>query len=121
MIRLSGFWHDWEVAFCATWLVVTALCSESFRRFLLGRMPQFLGRISYSLYLVHGTVLFALVHLLYGKVRLIAILPLYLPLAITMAVLLHKLVEAPSMEVGRRVGYWLGPRLLPAPARVPAD
>lgn len=42
--------------------LITLAQSGAPRRFLLRAVPQFLGRISYSLYLVHAIVLLAILH-----------------------------------------------------------
>jgi peptidoglycan/LPS O-acetylase OafA/YrhL len=55
------------------------------------------------MYLVHGTILFALVHLLYGYVPLLAILPLYLLIVIVVSAVFYRIVEAPAMKWGRRL------------------
>jgi len=55
--------------------MVWALGSQTVARFLRGRLPQFLGRISYSLYLLHAVVLLALAHALNGQVHRFALTP----------------------------------------------
>lgn len=42
-------------------------------RFISGKIPAFLEKISYSLYLIHLPILFTLVHVLWGHIPLIAI------------------------------------------------
>jgi peptidoglycan/LPS O-acetylase OafA/YrhL len=64
---------------------------------------QFLGRISYSLYLVHGVVLLALVHVLYGEIPLVALLVAVWAVSVGLATLGEIYVERPSIALGRRL------------------
>ncbi|WP_176038369.1 acyltransferase family protein [Brucella tritici] len=92
---------DWATMAGLVWIIVLATSSGTLRRFLLLPLPQFLGRISYSLYLIHATVLFALVHVFYGHVALIALLPAYIVLSIGLATLMHRYIELPTMAQGK--------------------
>jgi peptidoglycan/LPS O-acetylase OafA/YrhL len=107
--REHGLVSDWLPIVGAAGIVIFSLNSGLFRRILLTRPVRFLGEISYSVYLLHGTILFTLVHLLYGRVLLLAILPLYLSLVIGASTAFHYLVERPSMSWGRRAGSYLMP------------
>jgi peptidoglycan/LPS O-acetylase OafA/YrhL len=64
---------------------------------------QYLGRISYSIYLIHGTVLFALLVTLYHRVSLFAIVALYIVGTLCAAHLFCVFVEEPSGRLGRRI------------------
>ncbi len=52
------------IVFGAMGYMLLSLNSRRLSNILTGTIPRFLGRISYSLYLVHATVLFAIFHLL---------------------------------------------------------
>lgn len=93
-----GFFTDWFVVAGHAWLIIAALSSRRLGSFL--RLPaiQYLGKVSYSLYLVHATVLFSLVHLL----PLWAAALLYLPLTFGVTVIFHRLVEAPSIQLSKQ-------------------
>ena len=67
--------------------MVWALGSQTVARFLRGRRPQFLGRISYSLYLLHAVVLLALAHALNGQVPTGVIIALMWILVLPLAAL----------------------------------
>jgi peptidoglycan/LPS O-acetylase OafA/YrhL len=75
----------------------------------LGAPPlQWLGRVSYSLYLIHIPVLAAAVHLLRAHLPLewiIAAVPL---LSLLAAQAMFRLVEAPSIRLGRRLAERAG-------------
>jgi len=70
--------YDWGTAAGATMLIVFAMNSRPFRSFLSSRTIHHLGQISYSLYLIHGTILFVLVHTLLGHVPMSCLLLIYL-------------------------------------------
>jgi peptidoglycan/LPS O-acetylase OafA/YrhL len=99
-------WHvqDWGVAAGAAGLMLVGLESAVARRFLGGAAPQFLGRISYSLYLVHGTVLFAVTYGLAGRVSALGAFAVYLAGTMVLSVGLCVWVEEPFVRLGRRVG-----------------
>jgi peptidoglycan/LPS O-acetylase OafA/YrhL len=113
LVRLgepSVLLRDWPTAAGAAGLVVLSLNSESCRRMLLLRSIRFLGRVSYSMYLIHATILFALVHLLYDRVPMLAILPLYLAATLIASAILYRVVEKPFMEWGRQLSSHLLPK-----------
>ena len=85
----------------AVLLIVASVTASRWNRFLLGPVPQWCGHVSYSLYLIHGTILYSLVELAYGRMPLIYILPIYLLLAFGAARIYFALVERPSMSFGR--------------------
>ena len=70
---------------------------------LQSAMPQFLGKISYSLYLVHTPVLYAACYLLYGEWPIVLILLPILPITGALAWLFWFLIERPSIAWSRRV------------------
>jgi peptidoglycan/LPS O-acetylase OafA/YrhL len=86
----------------AGWLLL-ALASQRTGALLRSVPLQFLGRISYSLYLVHAIVVLALVHLLYGRLPLALILVGVWVLSLGLATLGERYVERPSMLLGRRI------------------
>jgi peptidoglycan/LPS O-acetylase OafA/YrhL len=98
MLAVSG---DEATGAGAGILVITALASVKARNLLAPPWCAFLGRVSYSLYLVHGTVLFSLVHLLYPIVPWPVIAILYILMALVGAQLCYRLVEVPSIQAGK--------------------
>jgi peptidoglycan/LPS O-acetylase OafA/YrhL len=67
------------------------------------RPVQYLGRISYSLYLVHAIVLLALLHLFYGRAPIAVLLIALWPVALVLAALGERYIERPSVALGRRL------------------
>ncbi len=89
----------------ATIFIVLARFPGRARTFLLSAVPQYFGRVSYSLYLLHVLVLLTAVHIVDpGNQGLILALlaPVFL-VSIALADLTQRLVEAPSQRLGRRM------------------
>jgi peptidoglycan/LPS O-acetylase OafA/YrhL len=84
-------------------IIVIALASGRLSAILKTRPLLFLGRISYSLYLYHFTVLLTLVHLLNGRWPLPLILGVAAATSIPVSALAYNLVEAPSIRWARRL------------------
>ncbi|GAC1355873.1 MAG: acyltransferase [Acidobacteriaceae bacterium] len=101
-----GLWRVAELstAVGAIGFLILALHSPVAQSFLLSRAPRFLGRISYSLYLVHATVLFAVVSGTRGRLSLPEMFALYLTLSIVAGWAFCVAVEEPFARLSKRVG-----------------
>ncbi len=84
-------------------LIFYSLGDRRVSALLLGRVPRFFGRISYSLYLLHGTVLFLLVYMTYGRLPLMAILVPYLVITTALATAMYQVVEVRSINLGHAI------------------
>jgi peptidoglycan/LPS O-acetylase OafA/YrhL len=98
--------HFAEFAEClgALGYLILTLNSTFARRMLNQTVPIYLGRISYSLYLVHAPVLFAMAFTLLGRIGLPLFFGIYVVLAILFGSAFHVLVEKPFINLSRRVG-----------------
>jgi peptidoglycan/LPS O-acetylase OafA/YrhL len=98
-------WHisEWPVTIGACGLILIGLSSGTARALLGSVVPRFLGRISYSLYLVHGTVLYALTFLMSGKTSALVAFVIYLPTALLLSTVFCFWIEEPFLRLGRRV------------------
>jgi len=85
---------------------------NSFFGIFHSRVSIFLGEISYSIYLVHGLVLYVLLNCLVGKDKAATLsFPAYLtfislavvPLVVILSTLTFRLIEQPGMRLGKRV------------------
>jgi peptidoglycan/LPS O-acetylase OafA/YrhL len=65
----------------------------------------YLGRISFSIYLTHSTVLISLIYLLYGILPNIFILLTSLFLTLVISILCYRFIEAPSILLGKTLAY----------------
>jgi peptidoglycan/LPS O-acetylase OafA/YrhL len=100
---IPGDLYDWGTAAGATMLIVFAMNSRPFHSFLTSRTIHHLGQISYSLYLIHGTVLFVLIHTLLGRVPMGILLLIYLSVTLLVTEIFYRLIERPTMLLGRRL------------------
>ena len=95
--------NDLVVALGVFGIIVTATSSGRAQQFLDRPLFEYLGRVSYSLYLLHGTVLFALINLLYGKVPVLVLGLTYLTVAMFVSHLFLIAIEEPSLQWGKRL------------------
>jgi len=98
-------WHisEWPVTVGGGGLILIGLNSGFVRRLLGSVVPRFLGRISYSLYLIHGTVLYALAFLMNGKTSPLIAFVVYLPTALLLSTVFCFWIEEPFLRLGRRI------------------
>jgi peptidoglycan/LPS O-acetylase OafA/YrhL len=66
-------------------------------------VPEYLGRISYSMYLLHATVLWTTAILLYGKIPLFALGLVYGAATLAISHLSCVLIEEPAMRLGKQL------------------
>ncbi len=87
----------------AALMIALALGSPAWSRGLQRRPLLWLGRISYSLYLTHNIVLLAVVHAFHPMLDGPALVALVVVASLLVADLGYRLVEAPSIRLGRRL------------------
>lgn len=104
-VVVSGF-RSWEVAVMslgATGLLMVALRDGVTRRALSTRPCVFLGRISYSLYLVHLSLLLVCSRALVAPMNVgqgLGLLGVVLVLSVMVAAVSYRLVELPAIRAG---------------------
>ena len=87
--------------------MIAALSSNSLTSFLAGRIPRFLGKISYSLYLFHAVCLIALIDLFYNVMPIWFILLIAFLASIFVSFVSYHVVEVPAISVGKTLGnFW---------------
>lgn len=79
-------------------LILLALGRPAVSRFLMHPALRFLGRISYSYYLLHSVVLTHVADALYGHVPNVAIVIVGIGASIALAWVAYRWVEAPSIQ-----------------------
>lgn len=84
-------------------LIVCALSFSIFGGWLSGPLSSWLGRISYSLYLIHMPVLAMWIYLLLGRLSLATIALLTVPSSLFIAHLMAEFIERPGILVGRKL------------------
>ncbi|MCU7726541.1 acyltransferase [Actinoplanes sp. KI2] len=100
-------------------VAVTFLFAYAMRNRTVPSAFTWLGRISYSLYLLHVIVLLALPHVVpdigtHGMAFRAAVGVGYLVVALVVAWLAYRMVERPGQRLGRRLTARLEPRPVPA-------
>ena len=97
-----GMWlGDWMAVFGAVVAICFALADRRTKAVLNHTLVLWTGRASYSLYLVHATVLFALLYLLVGTKYLFLLAPLYFLLTLIVTAVFYRWVEVPTMNLGK--------------------
>ncbi|WP_406697497.1 acyltransferase [Singulisphaera sp. Ch08] len=82
-------------------LIISALGSRRLGAVLRCSFPIYLGRISYSTYLLHTVVLLAVLHLAWPQFSLALLLPFSIALSLAIATYFYQWVEVPAMVLGR--------------------
>lgn len=94
----------------AAGLVLCAIGSPAWQAFLTARVPAFLGKISFSLYLVQ-VPLIATVGYLVGDTQWMLVAAIALPLSVLVAWVFYRVVEQPSQRLARSTGQFAAARL----------
>ncbi|MHB1511970.1 acyltransferase family protein [Acidiferrobacter sp.] len=96
--------HDWPIMIGAALGLVVVAYEAPIKRFFERGAFQYLGRISYSLYLFHPLVLLAALHVFYGRVALAPLLGLTFVATMLISDLAYRWIERPAAQVARRLG-----------------
>jgi peptidoglycan/LPS O-acetylase OafA/YrhL len=122
LLVFQGHWsqlhavQEFMVAVGSVLILGAALAPGSVERLLLMRFPRYLGRLSFSLYLVHVPVILSLTILTHGALSLPLLILIVVPVSIVLADIFDRLVTAPSANLGHRLTRVHGEaRLTPQP------
>ncbi len=103
-LSLVGFFSYKEQWIIPSACLLIVIVQHGFlKKFMRSAVPEYLGRISYSLYLLHGTVLFATVILMYGRVPTVIVGAVYIVIAFAAAHVMNRTVEEPFDRMGKRL------------------
>jgi len=94
---------DYIACLGAVLFIIIALGSDKITNILLIKPINFIGKISYSIYLYHLIVLLSLTYLLYGLVPIGVILLLTIVVTICVSTLAYYFVEEPFMKLGKKI------------------
>jgi peptidoglycan/LPS O-acetylase OafA/YrhL len=105
----QGHWSQWRVAqefmvaVGSVLILCAALAPGGVEKMLLARFPRYLGKLSFSLYLVHVPVVLALTIFTHGSLPLPLLILIVVPVSIALADVFDRLVTAPSATLGHRL------------------
>ncbi|MCB9988464.1 MAG: acyltransferase [Rhodospirillales bacterium] len=87
----------------AVYFVLCCISFERVDRVLLTPALQWLGKVSYSLYLVHLPVMLTILYLFGDKIPVPVTLLLALPVILGAADIFNRFVEMPAMRLGKKI------------------
>lgn len=105
LMDFSFVLEDLLTSAAAVCLIIIAIQQSKKRTFLDSRIPLFLGRISYSLYLVHIPIIAFLYKELHNKVSIYTILLLGVTLSIIFAKLFNLYIERNATKLGKKLTF----------------
>lgn len=94
---------DWSICIGASIFIILSLSAKFLAKVLSLPPIAFLGKVSYSLYLIHLITLMSAVHFFYGKIPTEFILGGALILSILLSYLSYKFIELPSIKLGKNL------------------
>jgi peptidoglycan/LPS O-acetylase OafA/YrhL len=109
LLVFQGHWSHWHavqelmIAVGSVLILCAALAPGAVETMLLKRIPRYLGKISFSLYLVHLPVILALTIISHGALSLPLLVLIVVPVSIALAVAFDRVVTAPSAALGHRM------------------
>jgi peptidoglycan/LPS O-acetylase OafA/YrhL len=104
---------DWLIMLAVCGIITSAFALPRFARLLELPPLPFLGKISYSLYLYHAIVLFAVVHLVGNRLGAPLTLAIVAVLIVPVSYVGYVLIEHPGMRLGSRLSRKLVARAMP--------
>ncbi|MGO4110176.1 acyltransferase family protein [Paenibacillus sp. YAF4_2] len=105
LLKIDGAWislaADWGITIGVVLLILSSLSINRLSRMLHIKPIAFLGKISYSLYLLHAVILLTFIYLLHNIMPIWAIEMITLITSLIGAYVSYRLLELPSMKLGR--------------------
>lgn len=92
---------SWTVSLGSVIIIVFSMCSVKLSRILQVSFISFLGKISYSLYLIHLIVLFSFVRVFFNVLPIWIIYFSSLIVSLIISSLMYYIIEKPSIKVGK--------------------
>jgi peptidoglycan/LPS O-acetylase OafA/YrhL len=96
------------VAVGSALILCAALARGKIEAMLLRRFPRYLGKISFSLYLVHVPVILSLTILMHGALSLPVLIAIVVPVSIALAAVFDHFITVPSAALGHRLAQAAG-------------
>jgi peptidoglycan/LPS O-acetylase OafA/YrhL len=96
-------WSNLTLGMVAALTVVLAIEVPRLRKLLDEPIPQWLGLISYSLYLIHLPLMLALFPILTRHLPFYVVMLIVAGTAALAATLMHQIIEVPAISLGHRL------------------
>jgi len=93
--------YDYFTAIGVAIIIILSLSSNLMSKILKSKAVNFLGKISYSLYLIHFITLFLFLNFLYGIIPMWLLLSLHLISTLLLSNISYNFIEVPSIKLGR--------------------
>jgi peptidoglycan/LPS O-acetylase OafA/YrhL len=106
MYSLLAHWEDYIISIAGVFFMLFAL-SKRFENVLNHRFLIFLGKISFSLYLIHYIVMLSCVYLFGNFLNQYLVIGSALILSIPAAVIFYELVEINAIKIAKVFSTWL--------------
>ncbi len=109
LLVFQGHWSHWHavqefmVAVGSVLILCAAIAPGGVEKMLLKRLPRYLGRLSFSLYLVHVPIILTLTILTRGTLSLPLLILVVVPASIALADAFDYAVTAPAANLGHRL------------------
>lgn len=100
---LIAYMTTWIIVCGAVVILVISTIWKPLRHGLHNAVLQWVGTRSYSIYLLHGTVLFTFIRLHPGAVLPLSLLLPYIGITLVLSETFHRTVELPTLLLGRRL------------------
>ncbi|MBT2758391.1 acyltransferase [Mesobacillus foraminis] len=91
----------WFTSIGASIIIMFAISVNIFSKMLKTKVVNYIGKISYSLYLIHLSVLFSSFHLLYNVLPTWVVCVVAFAASLMLASLMYHIVEKPSIILGK--------------------
>lgn len=105
LLNFNVVFEDWLVAIASSYIIVAAIVINSKKSFLKSYIPLNLGKISYSLYLLHVPIMLAVYSQLY-YLNIYLVMVISLTLSILIAVIFNKYIEQNAAKYGKIVAHF---------------
>jgi len=116
-LHLHAFAWEILLGLVAAAFILLSLRPDGLSPFLLHRAPLFIGKISYSIYLLHGSILWVFAYLFAGRFSPVAWFPAFLIVTILASWALYTAVELPSIYLGRSIESAMKRNWSPSPRK----
>jgi peptidoglycan/LPS O-acetylase OafA/YrhL len=92
---------DWFITIGAVLIILHALGANYFSKFLLMKPVHYLGKTSFSMYLIHALILLVMLHIFYEMIPIPVIVIMSLIITIFSSAVCYRFIEEPAIKLGK--------------------